>query len=300
MPNGILMPDWARTSSLHSLWTYNPRNNDEVGDAWNHENFSWYSEEKRQDLLYARFLRMGRPNEDQLAAQASDLDIGARMLDEIVVSCPAAIICCENRVDSRYSSATIPITNSRDTPFPALRPRHDHNEIRIRKSDDPCARSIVRLDKRATPHRSPSDDLQPDRDFLASQIRTGMARSHHHSAFRNRALGRQLESGPGSSSADLDPRELRSGCQAFDTVEDQTARRCWARLEGNHRLYLIGFACCDRGVPLECTFVIILENASRCMHVSVNLAKEHETYLREEPTRTLQANLRNRLDRMTC
>jgi hypothetical protein len=136
VPNGILMPTWEPISSLHSLWTYNPRNNDQVGDAWNHENFSWYSEEKRQDLLYARFLRMGRPNEDELATQASDLDIGARMLDEIVVSCPATLLCLMNRIDNGFSSATIPITNSRDSSFPALRPRHDHNEIRVFKPDN--------------------------------------------------------------------------------------------------------------------------------------------------------------------
>ena len=37
---------------------------------------------------------MGRPDEDELATQASDLDIGARMLDEIVVSSSAAMIYC--------------------------------------------------------------------------------------------------------------------------------------------------------------------------------------------------------------
>jgi hypothetical protein len=69
----------------NSLWTYNPSNNDKQGDAWNHENFSWFSEERRQDLLYARFLRMSKPDQQQVDDQATDLDVGGRLLDEIVV-----------------------------------------------------------------------------------------------------------------------------------------------------------------------------------------------------------------------
>jgi hypothetical protein len=74
---------------LHrSLWTYNPRNTDENGDEWNFENFSWFSEDKRQELLWARFLESDLPEKGAQAKTCDDddLDLGARMLDEIVVS----------------------------------------------------------------------------------------------------------------------------------------------------------------------------------------------------------------------
>jgi hypothetical protein len=69
-----------------SLWNYNPRNTDEAGDEWNHENFSWFSEEKRQDMLYQRLLRSERlESQSDNTTGHSDLDLGARMLNEIVV-----------------------------------------------------------------------------------------------------------------------------------------------------------------------------------------------------------------------
>lgn len=73
--------------SLPSLWNYNPRNTDEAGDEWNHENFSWFSEDKRKDKLYERLLSSDRPENGQdQSVKPEDLDLGARMLDEIVVS----------------------------------------------------------------------------------------------------------------------------------------------------------------------------------------------------------------------
>ncbi|OWZ36538.1 cytoplasmic protein [Cryptococcus neoformans AD2-60a] len=61
-----------------NLWTYNPANRDDIGDDWNAENFSWYSESNRTKLL-------------KNAEKSSDgLDVGARLLNVIVRPYPIA------------------------------------------------------------------------------------------------------------------------------------------------------------------------------------------------------------------
>ncbi|ODO10633.1 hypothetical protein I350_01230 [Cryptococcus amylolentus CBS 6273] len=60
-----------------NLWTYNPSNRDDIGDDWNAENFSWFSQDNRSKLL--------KKDED-----GTDLDAGARLLNVIVRPYPIA------------------------------------------------------------------------------------------------------------------------------------------------------------------------------------------------------------------
>nr|ODN96011.1 cytoplasmic protein [Cryptococcus depauperatus CBS 7855] len=60
-----------------NLWSYNPANRDDIGDDWNAENFSWYSDDNRSKLL--------KKNED-----SEDSDFGSRLLDVIVRPYPIA------------------------------------------------------------------------------------------------------------------------------------------------------------------------------------------------------------------
>ncbi|KAL7422797.1 endo-1,4-beta-glucanase [Cryptotrichosporon argae] len=62
-----------------NLWTYNPANRDDIGDNWNAENFSWYSDDNRRKAL-----ALAGDKAD------SDLDAGARLLDVIVRPYPIA------------------------------------------------------------------------------------------------------------------------------------------------------------------------------------------------------------------
>lgn len=79
---------------IRSLWTYNPLNTDTHGDNWNFENFSWFSQDRRQEALYDRFLSSGAPiagskTFGQIGLgpnDADDLDLGGVMLDQVVVS----------------------------------------------------------------------------------------------------------------------------------------------------------------------------------------------------------------------
>lgn len=67
------------TNAVHfNLWNYNPANRDDVGDDWNAESFSWFSEDNRRKAIAAA-------PADQQAAMATDLDVGARLLDVLVV-----------------------------------------------------------------------------------------------------------------------------------------------------------------------------------------------------------------------
>ncbi|GLB39573.1 putative cellulase (glycosyl hydrolase family 5) [Lyophyllum shimeji] len=61
-----------------TLWTYNPSNNDQIGDDWNGENFSWFSSKRAlpPSLLYY----------DQ---DARSLDNGGRILPAVVRPYPA-------------------------------------------------------------------------------------------------------------------------------------------------------------------------------------------------------------------
>ncbi|KAF9457906.1 glycoside hydrolase [Collybia nuda] len=61
-----------------TLWNYNPHNNDQVGDDWNGENFSWFSRRRAlpPSLLYYE-------------QDAPSLDNGARILPAIVRPYPA-------------------------------------------------------------------------------------------------------------------------------------------------------------------------------------------------------------------
>jgi hypothetical protein len=59
--------------AVHSLWNYNPSNTDEVGDDWNYENFSWFSQSKLDPRL-------------RTGAKGAELDQGCRLMRQVVVS----------------------------------------------------------------------------------------------------------------------------------------------------------------------------------------------------------------------
>lgn len=60
-----------------NLWTYSPANEDEIGDDWNNENFSWFGDSHR-DKARAR----GRGAADELGDAA--LDLGSKLLAQLV------------------------------------------------------------------------------------------------------------------------------------------------------------------------------------------------------------------------
>lgn len=43
---GISFPEYDERPHTHSLWNYNPDNDDHTGDDWNGENFSWFSQKR--------------------------------------------------------------------------------------------------------------------------------------------------------------------------------------------------------------------------------------------------------------
>lgn len=61
---------------MRSLWNYNPLNNDDWGDSWNQENFSWFGQTHRTP---ARLAAAALEGEDAL------LNVGARALDAVEV-----------------------------------------------------------------------------------------------------------------------------------------------------------------------------------------------------------------------
>lgn len=71
--------------TVTSLWNYNPSNHPVLGDDWNGENFSWYSDEKIKDKLYERFLG-DQEFKGDMTVEGKELDIGGSLLREIVVS----------------------------------------------------------------------------------------------------------------------------------------------------------------------------------------------------------------------
>ncbi|KAL1410100.1 hypothetical protein Q8F55_004103 [Vanrija albida] len=86
-----------------NLWAYNPRNRDHLGDDWNSENFSWFSDEQRSKDIAA-----GK-------ATKGDLDAGARLLDVLVR--PYAIATSGTVMSSAYEVETNLFTHRyRETP----------------------------------------------------------------------------------------------------------------------------------------------------------------------------------------
>ncbi|KAH8112810.1 glycoside hydrolase family 5 protein [Phellopilus nigrolimitatus] len=64
----------------YTLWNYNPDNDDDSGDYWNGENFSWFSR---------RRARMNTNSTADLDQTAADLDEGGRILRSVVRPYPA-------------------------------------------------------------------------------------------------------------------------------------------------------------------------------------------------------------------
>jgi hypothetical protein len=64
-------PTQSHTHTTHSLWNYNPDNDDVRGDNWNGENFSWFSRARAECSA-------------SLAQTDARLDAGARILRAVV------------------------------------------------------------------------------------------------------------------------------------------------------------------------------------------------------------------------
>ncbi|WWC65076.1 uncharacterized protein I303_107690 [Kwoniella dejecticola CBS 10117] len=79
-----------------NLWTYNPANRDDIGDDWNAENFSWYSDHNRSLALTK-------------AEDSDDLDVGGRLLDVIVR--PYAVATAGTPISSSYDYETAMFTH---------------------------------------------------------------------------------------------------------------------------------------------------------------------------------------------
>jgi hypothetical protein len=76
-----------------NLWSYNPMNRNDVGDDWNAESFSWYSEDNRKRELAAM-------SGSEAAVQAQNPDVGGRLLDVLVR--PYAIATSGQPLSSTY------------------------------------------------------------------------------------------------------------------------------------------------------------------------------------------------------
>ncbi|GLB43995.1 putative tyrosine recombinase [Lyophyllum shimeji] len=112
-----------------TLWTYNPSNNDQIGDDWNGENFSWFSSKRAlpRSLLYY----------DQ---DAPSVDNGGRILPAVVRPYPAKTAGIPLKFEYEMSSGaftcewanTAPESESDDThPIPTVEgvPRSGHPKL---------------------------------------------------------------------------------------------------------------------------------------------------------------------------
>jgi len=91
-----------------NLWAYNPLNRNDVGDDWNAESFSWYSEDNRKKALAAM-------SGAAAAVQAANPDVGARLLDVLVR--PYAIATAGQPLSSTFERSTALFTHRfRDKP----------------------------------------------------------------------------------------------------------------------------------------------------------------------------------------
>ncbi|KJA23943.1 glycoside hydrolase family 5 protein [Hypholoma sublateritium FD-334 SS-4] len=79
-----------------TLWNYNPYNNDERGDDWNGENFSWFSRQ-----------RASPPAELSFEQTSAGLDEGARILPAIVRPYPAKTAGIPLRFDYEMSKGSL-------------------------------------------------------------------------------------------------------------------------------------------------------------------------------------------------
>lgn len=91
-----------------NLWAYNPYNRDDVGDNWNAESFSWFSESNRSKAL-------DDMDGSQAALLSRDLDVGARLLSVIVR--PYAVATAGTPLSSTFQRSTSLFTHRfRDQP----------------------------------------------------------------------------------------------------------------------------------------------------------------------------------------
>lgn len=148
----------AHCSRPCSLWTYNPLNNDQWGDSWNGENFSWFSlsDVTPQTLAAA---------ED--GGEEARLNVGARVLDAVQVRCEASRgaaclltpVTCSQRPYA-CKTAGIPIRTSYDfysrrftldyiNPIPPSHPLAAAVPARLQSEAEPDSPPLVGVECRA-------------------------------------------------------------------------------------------------------------------------------------------------------
>lgn len=80
-----------------NLWAYNPLNRNDIGDDWNGESFSWFSEDKRQKELASL-------TGAEAAVQTQNPDVGGSLLDVVVR--PYAVATAGTPVFTQYLRST--------------------------------------------------------------------------------------------------------------------------------------------------------------------------------------------------
>ncbi|GAA6010167.1 hypothetical protein JCM10207_005648 [Rhodosporidiobolus poonsookiae] len=98
-----------------NIWTYNPLNNDEWGDSWNGENFSWFS---LSDVTPEKLEQAEREGGEQ-----ARLNVGARALD--AVERPYACKTAGIPLRCKYDFHTLRFTYSYINPIPTSSPLAD-------------------------------------------------------------------------------------------------------------------------------------------------------------------------------
>ncbi|BGP11918.1 hypothetical protein JCM10049v2_007838 [Rhodotorula toruloides] len=124
--------------SNFNLWTYNPLNNDEWGDSWNGENFSWFS---LSDVT-PQALKAGEDGGEE-----AWLNVGARVLDAIQrpYACKTAGIPIRTSYDFHTRRFTLDYIN----PIPPSHPLAQSVPKRLQNEAEPDAPPLVGVECRA-------------------------------------------------------------------------------------------------------------------------------------------------------
>ncbi|GAA5851965.1 hypothetical protein JCM8547_000111 [Rhodosporidiobolus lusitaniae] len=112
MLEGICAAVGEKALGNFNLWTYNPLNDNEWGDAWNGENFSWFSSSDRTDTALEQAEKEG--------GEEARLNVGARCLD--AVERPYACKTAGIPLRASYDFHTLRFSYSYINPIPASHP----------------------------------------------------------------------------------------------------------------------------------------------------------------------------------